>query len=108
MPTIMRSTSLLTTASNPNVNTGSVFETARSRATLSMALVQSATGMFALINVGADVVAEEFEPPILTTYPVIPDMFYFQDIAEPGDRIVIACRNPSGGTLVLKSVVIIA
>lgn len=108
MPSIIRNTSIAAGASNPNVNTGSVFETARARQTLSMAMVQSATGMFALVNVGADVVVEEFEPPILTTYPVIPDMFYMQDIAEPGDRIVIAVRNPTGGALVLKSVVIIA
>lgn len=108
MPTIVRTSTLLTTVSNPNVNTGSVFETARRRQVLSMAMTQSATGMFSLINVGADVVAEEFEPPILTTYPIVPDMFYFTDVAEIGDRIVISARNPTGGTLILRSIVIIA
>jgi len=108
MPTIVRTSTLLTTVSNPNVNTGSVFETARRRQVLSMAMTQSATGMFSLINVGADVVAEEFEPPILTTYPVVPDMFYFTDVAEVGDRIVVAVRNPTAGTLTLRSIVIIA
>jgi len=107
MPTILRETSLLTATSSPNVNNGSVFETARRKQTLSMGVTQSATGLKALINIGADVVAEEFDPPILTLYPSIPDLFFFQDMADPGDRIVVAVRNPTGGTLVFRSVVIV-
>jgi len=107
MPTILKETSLLTTVSNPNVNTGSVFETARRKQTLSIGVTQAATGLKALINIGADVVAEEFDPPILTLYPSIPDLFFFQDMADPGDRIVIAVRNPTGGTLVFRTVTII-
>lgn len=71
-----------------------------------MAVVQGVTANFALINVGADVVAEEFEPPVLTTYPLIPDMFYFTDVAEVGDRIVIALRATVAVTF--RSIVIIA
>jgi hypothetical protein len=107
MPAIVRTSALLTATSNPNVLSGSTFEYARTRAILSMGLTQSATGMFALFNVGSDIVAEEFEPPIATVYPIIPDDFYFQDIAEAGDRIVVALRNPTGGTLTGRTIVII-
>lgn len=105
MPSILRTTTFAAAGTNPNVNSGSVFETARTRQALSMAIVQSVTANFALINVGADVVAEEFEPPVLTTYPIIPDMFFFTDIAEIGDRIVIAVRATVAVTF--RSIVLI-
>ena len=107
MPAMIKTTSLLTLTTNPNIFTGSAFEYARVRQVVSLGVVQSATGMFATFNVGADVVAEEFEPPILTTYPVIPDMFYLQDVAEQGDRYVLSMRNPTGGTLIAKAIAII-
>lgn len=106
MPTIIRETAFAAAGSNPNLNNGSVFETARRRQVLSMAVVQSVTANFATINVGADVVAEEFAPPVLTTYPLIPDMFYFTDVAEIGDRIVIGARATVAVTY--RSIVIIA
>lgn len=106
MPTIMRTTTFGAAGTNPNVNNGSIFETARQRQVLSMSIVQSVTANFAGINVGPDVVAEEFEPPVLTTYPVIPDMFYFTDVAEVGDRIVIFVRATVA--VVYRSIVIIA
>lgn len=106
MPTIMRTTTFGAAGTNPNVNNGSIFETARQRQVLSMSIVQSVTANFAGINVGPDVVAEEFEPPVLTTYPVIPDMFYFTDVAEVGDRIVMFVRATVA--VVYRSIVIIA
>ena len=105
MPALLRTTTFGAAGSNANVNNGSIFETARRRQVLSMAVVQSVTANFAGINVGPDVVAEEFEPPVLTTYPVIPDMYYFTDVAEPGDRIVIFVRATVA--VVYRSVVII-
>lgn len=106
MPTMMRTTVFGAAGTNPNVNNGSIFETARRRQVLSMSIVQSVTANFAGINVGPDVVAEEFEPPVLTTYPLIPDMFYFTDVAEIGDRIVIFVRATVAVTY--RSIVIIA
>lgn len=105
MPTIVRSTTFAAAGTNPNVLSGSVFETCRTRVALQMAVVQSVTANFALINVGADVVAEEFEPMVLGTVPIIPDHFYFTDIGEVGDRIVIAVRATVA--VVYRSVVII-
>jgi hypothetical protein len=106
MPTMMRTTTFAAAGTNPNLNNGSIFETARRRQVLSMSVVQSVTANFAGINVGPDVVAEEFEPPVLTTYPLIPDMFYFTDLAEVGDRIVIFVRATVA--VVYRSIVIIA
>lgn len=92
MPTIVRETTFAAAGSNANVNAGSVFETARRRQVLSMGVVTTVAANLALINVGADVVAEEFTAPVLATYPIVPDNFYFTDVAEIGDRIVIAVR----------------
>jgi hypothetical protein len=107
MPTIMRTTTFAAAGSNPNVNNGSIFETARRRQVLSMGIVQTVTANFAGINVGPDVVAEEFEPFVLAAvYPIIPDHFFFTDVAEVGDRIVIFVRATVAVTY--RSVVVIA
>jgi hypothetical protein len=51
------------------------------------------------------VIAEEFSPPILTRYPIIPDEMYFTDVMEVGDRLRITFRNPTGGALTARLVV---
>lgn len=105
MPTLMRTTTFGAAGANPNVNSGSIFETARRRWVLSMGVVQSVTANFAGINVGPDVVSEEHEPFVLTTYPIVPDHFYYTDIAEIGDKVVIFVRATVAA--VYRSVVII-
>lgn len=104
MPVIMRETSVAAGAVSDNILAGSAFEFARQNSLVSIGIHQSATGGFATINSGADVVAEEFSPPIATTYPVIPDNMYFSDVAAAGDRLVIRYRNPTGGPLVVRVV----
>lgn len=106
MPTMMRTTTFGAAGTNPNVFNGSIFETARRRQALTLGVVQSVTANFAGFNVGPDVVAEEFEPFVLGTYPVIPDHFYFTDVAEVGDRIVGFVRATVA--VVYRSVAIIA
>lgn len=105
MPMIMIEQSIAAGAVEPNLVTGSAFEFARQRQIVSLGVVQSATGMFATIQSGGDVIAEEFSLPILTTYPIIPDNMYFTDVMEPGDRLVIRVRNPTGGALVARAAV---
>lgn len=105
MPMIMIETSIAAGAVNTNLVSGSAFEFARQRQVVSLGVVQSATGMFATIQAGADIVAEEFMLPILTTYPIIPDNMYFTDVMEPGDRLVIRVRNPTAGALTARAVV---
>lgn len=106
MPTLMRTTTFGAAGSNANVNAGSIFETARRRWVLSMGIVQSVTANFAGINVGPDVVSEEHEPFVLGTYPIVPDHFYYTDIAEPNDKVVMFVRATVA--VVYRSVVIIA
>jgi len=105
MPMIMIETTLLTATVNNNLVSGSAFEFARQRQVVSLGVVQSATGMFATIQAGSDIIAEEFMLPILTTYPIIPDNMYFTDVMEAGDRLVIRVRNPTGGTLTVRAVI---
>ena len=106
MPTLLRTTTFGAAGSNANVNAGSIFETARRRWVLSMGIVQSITANFAGLNVGPDVVAEEHEPFVLGTYPIIPDHFYYTDVADPGDKVVMFVRATVA--TVYRSVVIIA
>jgi len=105
MPTLMRTTTFGAAGSNANVNAGSIFETARRRWVLSLGIVQSVTANFTGINVGPDVVAEEHEPFVLGTYPIVPDHFYYTDIAEVGDKVVMFVRATVA--VVYRSVVII-
>lgn len=104
MPVIMREVSVAAGAVNENILAGSAFEFARQNSLVSIGISQSATGGFATINAGADVVAEEFSPPIATVYPIIPDDMYFSDVAAAGDRLVIRYRNPTGGALTVRTV----
>lgn len=105
MPMIAVEVSVAAGASNPNLYTGSAFEFVRQRSVVSFGVVQAATGCFCTLQSGADIVAEEFSIPILTTYPVIPDQMYFTDVAEVGDRLVARVRNPTGGAIVIRSMV---
>lgn len=104
MPVIMREVSVAAGAINDNVFSGSAFEFARQNQVVSVAVAQSATGGFATIQSGGDVVAEEFPPPILTRYPIIPDEMYFNDVMSVGDRLVLRFRNPTGGALTVRAV----
>ena len=119
MGVIVRSADIAAAGINANVWAGSVFEYARSNGLLSIGLVSPETaaagpaaGLLATINVGSDVVAEEFPvmtlDPAITGFnaPVIPDHFWFQDAAAAGDRIVTSIRNPTGGALAFYGVAI--
>jgi hypothetical protein len=105
MPMIIIESSIAAGAVNNNLVSGSAYEFARSRQIVSLGVVQSVTGMFCTIQSGADIVAEEFSLPILTTYPIIPDNMYFTDVMEQGDRLVIRVRNPTAGAITARAVV---
>lgn len=105
MPMILKETSIAAGATNENIVSGSAFEFARQRQVVSIGLTQSATGMLANIQGGADIIVEEFSLPIATRYPVIPDEMYFTDVLEQGDRLVVRVRNPTGGALTVRAVI---
>lgn len=107
MPAMIKQISVAANSTNPNLFTGSTFEYARVRQVVSLGVAAAATGMFMTFNVGADVVAEEFEPPIDTLYPIIPDRFYLQDVAEAGDRYALSARNSTAGAIVNRAIAIL-
>ena len=102
MPVIQREVSVAAGAVNENLLSGSAFEFARQNSLVSIGVAQSATGGFATINSGADVIAEEFAPSILTRYPIIPDEMYYSDVAAQGDRLVIRFHHPTAGALTVR------
>lgn len=106
MPAIIKTTTFAGAGTNSNVNSGSLFELCQRRVVLSMGIVQSVTANFAGINVGPDVVVEEHEPMVLGTVPIIPDHFYYTDVGNTGDRIVIYVRATVAVSF--RTVVIIA
>lgn len=95
MPQIIRQFVFGAAGSNPNLFAGSAFEYVRQNAVLSMACAQTVVANFITVNVGSDVVAEEHEPMLIagaSVYPIIPDHFFYQDVAAAMDRLVIAAR----------------
>lgn len=105
MPVIMREVTVPLNGTVDNALAGSAFEFARTNQLVSVGVAQAATGCFVTFNSGADVVAEEFPPPILTRYPIIPDEMYFSDVAAAGDRLVIRIRNSTGANIIVRVVV---
>jgi hypothetical protein len=105
MPVITRSDSVAAGAVVQNTVAGSAYEFARTPQAASMGVTQAATGMFCTIQSGPDIVAEEFEPPILTRYAIIPDEMYYNDIMGVGDRLVIRVRNPTAGAIIVRTMV---
>ena len=105
MPVIQKEVSIAAGAVNDNLLTGSAFEFLRQNSLVSIGLSQAATGMFATIQSGSDIVAEEFSPAILTRYPIIPDEMYYSDVGAAGDRLVIRVRNPTGGAIIARAIV---
>jgi hypothetical protein len=102
MPVIVKQVSVPLNGTVDNILAGSAFEFARQNSLVSMGVSAAATGTFVTFNSGADVVAEEFEPAILTRYPIIPDEMYFSDVAAAGDRLVIRVRNTTGAAIIVR------
>lgn len=102
MPVIQKETAVAAGAVNDNLLSGSAFEFLRQNSLVSIGVTVSATGGFATIQSGADIIAEEFSPAIATRYPIIPDEMYYSDVGAAGDRLVIRARNPTGGALTFR------
>ena len=105
MPVIQKEISIAANSSNENILSGSAFEFLRGNAVVSIGLTGSATGLVANIQSGADIVLEESPLEIKTTFPVIPDEMYYNDVGVLGDRLVIRVRNTTGGALTVRAIV---
>lgn len=104
MPVIQAEVSVGAGVTNPSLFNGSNYEFAQRRQVVSLGVTAAATGTFATILSGADVVAEEFAPAVLTRYPIIPDEMYYNDVMEQGDRLKVSVRNPTGGAIVHRAI----
>lgn len=105
MSVIMRETVVILNATVDNLISGSAFEIAVRPVMVSLGLTQSATGLVMSITSGSDLILEEAPIPIKTTYPIIPDEFFFSDVMMPSERLVIRIRNTTGGSLTVRCVV---
>jgi len=105
MPVIQKEVSIAANSSNENILSGSAFEFLRGNAVVSIGLTGSATGLVANIQSGADIVLEESPLEIKTSFPVVPDEMYYNDVGVLGDRMVIRVRNTTGGALTIRAIV---
>lgn len=103
MPVIQRQETVAANATVQNTVAGSAYEFARTAQAVTLGITQAATGLFATIQSGPDIVAEEFEPYILTTYPVVPDQMFYNDIMAMGDRLVVRVRNSTGAGIIVRT-----
>lgn len=104
MPSIVKETSVGIGAVLDNMFAGSAYEFASRRRVASIGLTAAATGSFATLQSGPDIVAEEFAPVVKTVMPVIPDDFFFNDVMDLGDRLVLRIRNPTAGAIIHRGV----
>lgn len=107
MPSIQVEEAIAAGAS-ANLFRNSAYEIAKNARVVSLGVTASVTGTFANIQSGSDVVAEEFPPFVLTTMPVIPDHFHFNDTQGPGDKLKVNVRNPTGGAVTLRSIAMLS
>jgi urease beta subunit len=105
MPVMQKETTIVANTANENILAGSAFEFLRRNAVVSIGLTGSATGLVANIQSGADIILEESPLEIKTSFPVIPDEMYYNDVGIAGDRLVIRVRNTTGGDLVVRAIV---
>lgn len=105
MPVIMRETLVAANATVDNFVSGSAFEIATRPVLVSIGFTASATGLVLTLTSGSDLVLEEAPAPIKTTYPIIPDEFFFSDVMMPGERLVVRVRNTTAGGLTGRCIV---
>ena len=105
MPVIQRTETVTAGDVNDNLLQGSAFEFIRARSVVQMAINSSDPDTFVTIQIGSRVVAEEFIPAQGTTYPVIPDDFYYAAGALAGDRLVIRARNADAADQTFRVIV---
>jgi hypothetical protein len=105
---IQKEVSLAAGAVNDNLLSGSAFEYVRQPGVVSIAVVAAATGTFVTIQAGPTLILEESPPLVRTGFPVIPDDFYYQSAVVPGDRLVVRCRNPTAGAIIVRTIAQIA
>ncbi len=104
MSVMQKEAALAANATVENIYSGSAFEFAKQNSLLNMAIVGSATGLVATIQVGARVVLEESPLAIKGTMPTLQDDFYYSEGVLANERIICRVRNTTAGALTYRSV----
>ena len=104
MSVMQKEQSIGANATVDNIFSGSAFEFARQNSLLNMAIVGSATGLVATIQVGSRVVLEESPLSILTTMPKLQDDFYYSEGVLQSERLICRVRNTTAGALTARVV----
>jgi hypothetical protein len=101
MPLFTKVVALTTGVKVDNVLAGSLYEYLPFPAYIEIGITGSATGLLATINSGPDTLMEEGDVTTGTAglLPKYPDDFHLTDDAAVQDRLKIALRNPTGGTI---------
>lgn len=107
MPAIQAEVTVAANTTNNNVFSGSAFEYSRGRQLLSMGATAAATGTLLTIQSGADVILEESPATIKTTFPIVPDEMYYNDVMEMFDRLRVQFRNSTGAGIVCRSLALL-
>jgi len=107
VPAIQAEVSVAANTTNSNLFNGSAFEYSRGRQLLSLGVTAAATGTFVTIQGGADVILEESPAFVLTTFPIVPDHMFYNDVLEPFDRLRVPCRNPTGGAVIHRAIALL-
>lgn len=89
-----------------NLLSGSAFEFIRARSVVQMAVVSTDVDSFVTIQIGPRVLAEEFVPKNSSTYPTIPDDFFYAAGALPGDRLVVRARNADASAAIVFRIIV--
>ncbi len=105
MPVIQKEVALAANETLENALSGSAFEFLRRNAIVSAGATASATGLFVTVQSGGDIVLEESPAAIKTTFPIIPDEMFYNDVGVQGDRLVIRVRNSTAGALTIRVLV---
>ena len=105
MAVIQKEISVAAGATVENALAGSAFEFLRRAAVVSIGVTAAATGTFATIQSGSDIVLEESPTFVKASFPVIPDEMFYNDVGTVGDRLVVRLRNPTGGAVIMRVLV---
>lgn len=106
MPTIQKQVTILTGTSNDNIWAGSAYEYMRGPGVVSATVVASLATSFLTIQSGPDVILEESPTFVLAgaNYGIVPDHFFYNWGAAPGDRLLCRVRNANAGSNVISTV----
>jgi len=105
MPLIKNSVVIAAGATNNNILSGSAFEFVKEASQVAIGMLASATGLLAGVSSGSDILMEDGSlvdiVRVANQGPVFPDDFILTDYALPMDRLRIAVRNPTAGSITL-------